>query len=92
MSNKYIYVFYRGESVQFVGTDSECSEHFGMNLRSVHWHATPTARRRANQGIDNNKLYAEKVEAEPYEGQLNNVLPDCDGALGVSGNGRRHYA
>lgn len=61
---RYIYVFYRGETVQFVGTDTECAEHFGMNVRSVHWHATPTARRRANEGVDNNKLYAEKVEEE----------------------------
>lgn len=64
MSNKYIYVFYRGEVVQFVGTDVECAQHFGINLRSIHWHATPTARRRANEGLDNKKLYAEKVEVD----------------------------
>jgi hypothetical protein len=83
-----IYVFYRGEEPVFVGVLRECMEHFGMNERSVRWHATPTARRRANQGIDNNRLYAEKVEEGDDQGQR--LCARGHGATNVSGNGRRY--
>lgn len=59
---KCTYVFYRGESLQFVGTLDECAAHFGITAKSVRWHASPTARRRANEGLDNKQLYAEKVD------------------------------
>lgn len=58
------FVFYRGEKPQFVGIAEDCARHFMMSIRSVQWYATPAALRRANQGIDNQKLYAEKVEVD----------------------------
>lgn len=57
-----VYVFYRGDDVQFVGTAEECSSHFGINIRSIRWHASPTARRRADKDENTKRLYAEKVE------------------------------
>lgn len=60
-SEEYVYVFYKGDNLQFVGTADECAQHFNTDKRSISWYASPTALRSANNGVDNRRLYAEKV-------------------------------
>lgn len=59
---KVVYVFYRGDDVQFVGTVDECVEHFNMTRKQVYWYATPANMRRVNSGVGSRQLYAVRVK------------------------------
>jgi len=45
-----------------LGTDRECAAHFGIQLHNIRWYATGVAHRRANEGMDSDRLYAERVD------------------------------
>lgn len=59
---RWIYVFYRGDEVQFVGVERECIEHFNITRDHLKWLATPTARRRADKDPTAQRLCAEKID------------------------------
>ena len=61
---QWIYVFYRGEEVVFVGDLEESIAHFGMNKKHITWLATGVARRRAEENPESRRLYAEKVNPD----------------------------
>ena len=64
---RWIYVFYRGDDVDFVGDLKESMLHYRKTADHVKWLATPTAQRRAEAQPESRKLFALKVDPESNE-------------------------
>lgn len=46
--SRAIYTLYRGDEVIGTGTISELAELWGVKKDTMHWYATPSARKRGN--------------------------------------------
>lgn len=57
-----VYVVYRGDRPVYVGNMQECMAHFKVSPETVRYLATPAAKRRANDGIGSNALFALRVD------------------------------
>lgn len=64
---RWIYVFYRGDDVDFVGDQVESLDHYKTTLDHLRWLAAPVARRRAEKDPESRKLFAIKVDQDEIE-------------------------
>lgn len=67
---RWIYVFYRGEDVDFVGDMEESMQHYNKTKDHIQFLSTPTAKRRAEAQPESRKLYCLKVDPDKFEEEL----------------------
>ena len=65
--SRWIYVFYRGEDVDFVGDQHESMAHYEITKEHLQWLSYPIAKKRAEANPDSRKLYAIKVDPDKLE-------------------------
>jgi len=64
---RWIYVFYRGDDVDFVGDLSESMDHYKTSKEHIHWLSYPIAKKRAEAKPESRKLYAIRVDPDKVE-------------------------
>lgn len=67
---RWIYVFYRGDDVDFVGDMQQSMDHYKSTKDHIQWLSTPTAKRRAEAKPESRKLYCVKVDPDKLEEEL----------------------
>ena len=64
---RWIYVFYRGDDVDFVGDLEESMEHYDTSKNHIQWLSYPIAKKRAEENPESRKLYAIRVDPNKEE-------------------------
>lgn len=68
---RWIYVFYRGDDVDFVGDEQESMAHYKIRKDHLQWLSCPTAKRRAEKSPESRKLYSIKVDPDKLDEEEN---------------------
>lgn len=64
---RWIYVFYRGDDVDFVGDLKEAMLHYRTSEDHIRWLSYPIAKKRAEANPESRKLFAIKVDPDEEE-------------------------
>lgn len=66
-ATRWIYVFYRGEDVDFVGDQQESMDHYQITKEHLQWLSYPIAKKRAEANPESRKLYCVRVDPDKLE-------------------------
>ena len=64
---RWIYVFYRGDDVDFVGDQQESIDHYKITKEHLQWLSYQIAKKRAEAQPDSRKLFAIRVDPDKLE-------------------------